>query len=274
MGLTTLTDPERYGLTLVLGGGEVKLLDMTNAYSVFANEGLRAEPRSILKVEDNTGNTIFESQVNTKQVMDKNIALMVSDVLSDNNARMPLWGANSLVYFANRDVAAKSGSTNNLRDAWLMGYTPNLVGAWVGNNNNTPMNGTVSGLIVTPMWRAFMDFALTKVPDEKFEQPKIDLSGVKAIIRGDYIDTAMILQNAQNSSSTLDLSSMIGNMHTILYFVNKNDPQGPYPSNPANDDQYYNWEYAVQAWKNSTFGVSPSATTTTIISATTTASGT
>lgn len=274
MGLTTLNDPDRYGLTLVLGGGEVKLLDMTNAYGVFANEGVRAEPRSILKIEDSSGETVYESQVSTKQVMDKNVALMVSSVLSDNSARMPLWGPNSLVYFPNRDVAAKSGSTNNLRDAWLMGYTPNLaVGTWVGNNNNAPMNGTVSGLIVTPMWRAFMDFALTKIPDEKFEQPKIDLSGVKPIIRGDYIDTSMIMQNAVNSSTTIDMSSMIGNMHTILQFVNKNDPQGPYPNNPGNDDQYYNWEYGVQAWKNYTFpatlGISSSTASSTETATTT-----
>jgi 1A family penicillin-binding protein len=270
MGITTLNDPDRYGLTLVLGGGEVRLLDMTNAYGVFANEGVRAEPRSILKVEDSTGATIFESKVDTKQVLDQNIALMISDVLSDNTARMPLWGPNSLVYFANRDVAAKSGSTNNLRDAWLMGYTPNLaVGAWVGNNSNKPMNGNTSGLIVTPMWREFMDYALTKIPDEKFAQPKIDLAGVKPIIRGDYIDTDMLVSQAQAGSSSIDMSSMLGNIHDILFFVKKDDPQGPYPSNPAADDQFDNWEYAVQAWKNNTYS-SMLGTSTPSVSATST----
>ncbi len=270
MGLTTLNDPERYGLTLVLGGGEVRLLDMTHAYGVFANEGVRATPRSILKIEDSKGVMVFESTVENKQVLDRNVALMISDVLTDNVARTPLWGANSLVNFTTRDVGSKTGSTNNLRDAWLMGYTPNLaVGTWVGNNNNKPMGGGLSGLIVTPMWREFFDFALTKIPDERFPQPQINLAGVKPIIRGDYIDTSMIIANAQNSSSTVDMSSMLGNIHSILYFVQKDNPQGPYPSNPASDDQFYNWEYAVQAWKNKTYGAILQSTTTAPIATTT-----
>lgn len=255
MGLTTLNDPERYGLTFVLGGGEVKLLDMTHAYGVFANEGVRAEPRSILKIEDTKGTVIFESKVETKQVLDKNVALLISDVLTDNVARTPLWGSNSLVNFTTRDVASKTGSTNNLRDAWLMGYTPNLaVGTWVGNNDNKPMGGGLSGLIVTPMWREFFDFALTKIPDEKFSQPQLDLAGVKPIIRGDYVDAAMLITEANNSSTTPDLSIAISNMHNILYFVNRSDPLGPNPSSPAADEQYYNWEYAVQLWKDYTYG--------------------
>lgn len=266
MGLTTLNDPDRYGLTLVLGGGEVKLLDMTHAYGVFANEGVKAEPRSILKIEDAKGNLVFESKVETKRVMERNVALMISDVLSDNVARTPLWGANSLVNFKERDVASKTGSTNNLRDAWLMGYSPNLaVGAWVGNNNNSPMGGGLSGLIVTPMWREFFDVALAKLPDEKFAQPQIDLAGLKPIIRGDYIDSGMLVEQLQASSTDqVNIGNIIGGMHTILHFVNKNDPRGPYPTNPAADQQYYNWEWAVQAWKNATYGalLTPTATAT------------
>jgi 1A family penicillin-binding protein len=266
MGITTLNDPDRYGLTLVLGGGEVRLLDMTHAYGVFANEGVRAEPRSILRIEDSNGNTISQNDVVTKQVLDRNTTLMISDVLTDNVARTPLWGANSLVNFKERDVASKTGSTNNLRDAWLMGYTPNLaVGTWVGNNDNRPMGGGLSGLIVTPMWREFFDFALNKIPDERFAQPQIDLAGVKPIIRGDYIDTAMILEQAQASTSIPNLSGMINNIHTILHFVNRDNPRGPNPANPASDDAYENWEYAVQAWKNETYGAilnAPVATTT------------
>jgi len=264
MGLTTLNDPERYGLTLVLGGGEVRLLDMTHAFGVFANEGVKAEPRSILRIEDTKGTIIFESKVVTKQVLDRNVALLISDVLTDNVARTPLWGANSLVNFTTRDVASKTGSTNNLRDAWLMGYTPNLaVGTWVGNNDNKPMGGGLSGLIVTPMWREFFDFVLEKIPDEKFAQPQINLAGVKPIIRGDYIDAGMLVAEANNSSTTPDLTAAINNMHDILYFVNRADPLGPNPSNPASDDQFYNWEYAVQNWKNATYGALLNTTTTT-----------
>ncbi len=264
MGLTTLNDPDRYGLTLVLGGGEVKLLDMTHAYGVFANEGVRATPRSILKIEDTRGNLVFESKVETKQVLDRNAALLISDVLTDNVARTPLWGANSLVNFKERDVASKTGSTNNLRDAWLMGYSPNLaVGTWVGNNDNSPMGGGLSGLIVTPMWREFMDYALAKLPDEKFPQPQVDLAGVKPIIRGDYIDSGMLASElAGSSTDSVNVSNILGGMHTILHFVERGNPRGPYPSNPAADQQYYNWEWAVQAWKNATYGSLVTSTTT------------
>ncbi len=262
MGITTLNDPERYGLTLVLGGGEVRLIDMTYAYGVFANEGIVAEPRSILKVEDNRGNIIDETPIATKRVLDKNVALMISNILSDNVARTPLWGANSLVNFPNRSVASKTGSTNNLRDAWLMGYAPNIaVGTWVGNNNNSPMGGGLSGLIVTPMWREFMDYALTKLPEESFSQPTINRVGVKPIIRGEFIDTTELLQTV-STSGKIDITQIYNNIHTILYYVDKNNSTGPDPINPANDPQYENWEYAVQAWKKETYGLPFTSSTT------------
>jgi 1A family penicillin-binding protein len=257
MGLTTLNDPERYGLTLVLGGGEVKLLDMTHAYGVFANGGLKAESRNILRIEDSQKNIIEEFETKTSRVMEENVAYMVSDVLSDNVARTPLWGSWSIVNFGDRDVAIKSGSTNNLRDAWIMGYAPNIaVGAWVGNNDNKAMGGGLSGLITTPMWREFMDIALEKLPNESFPQPQINTSGLKPILRGEYIDTAALLEAMQNtdSESTLNVTDVYNNVHSILHFVDKNNPTGAYPSNPANDSQYENWEYGVQKWNQDTFG--------------------
>jgi len=254
MGLTTLNDPARYGLTLVLGGGEVKLLDMTYAYGVFANEGLKAEPRSILRVEDSRGNLIEENQIATRQVIDKNVALMISDVLSDNVARTPLWGANSLVNFPGKSVASKTGSTNNLRDAWLMGYSPTIsVGAWVGNNNNDPMGGGLSGLIVTPMWREFIDFALTKYPEENFKQPLINRVGIKPILRGEYVDTNALLIQLQEEEQ-INLASLYQNTHNILHYVDVKNPLGAEPINPRNEPQYDNWEYSVRAWINSTYG--------------------
>ena len=260
MGLTTLNDPDRYGLTLVLGGGEVRLIDMTYGYGVFANGGVRAEPRIIQKIEDGRGNIIDEPPVKTSRVLDENIAYMISDILSDNIARTPLWGSNSLINFTNRDVAAKSGSTNNLRDAWIMGYTPNLaVGAWVGNNDNAPMGGGLSGLITTPLWREFMDVALEKIEPQTFPQPQIETVGVKPIIRGEYIDTTLLLQALGNNNGdndlNIDISAVYNNIHSILHFVNKNDPLGGYPANPANDPQYENWEYGVQKWNRETFGL-------------------
>ena len=257
MGITTLDDPERYGLTMVLGGGEVRLMDMTNAYGVFANGGLKAAPRTILRIEDSQKNIVEEFDVKTNRVMDENVAYMVSDVLSDNVARTPLWGSWSIVNFGDRDVALKSGSTNNLRDAWIMGYTPNIaVGAWVGNNDNAAMGGGLSGLITTPMWREFMDIALEKLPNESFPQPQINTAGVKPILRGEYIDTSLLLQAMQNSnaSSSINVTDVYNNIHSILHSVDKSNPTGGYPANPASDSQYVNWEYGVQAWNKKTFG--------------------
>jgi 1A family penicillin-binding protein len=260
MGLTTLSNPDQYGLTLVLGGGEVKLLDMTHAYGVFANKGVRAEPRTILRIEDSQGNIVEETQVKEERILDENTANMVSDVLSDNVARTPLWGSNNLLHFPDRDVAGKSGSTNNFRDAWIMGYAPNIaVGAWCGNNDNSPMQG-LSGLITTPLWREFMDIALAKLPEESFTQPYIP-TDVKPVLAGAYTDAYTLeLALASSSDPAAEFTSAYNGIHNILHYVNKNDPRGPYPENPAADEQYRYWEYGVQLWKQGTLGAYASST--------------
>jgi 1A family penicillin-binding protein len=265
MGITTLGNPDRYGLTLVLGGGEVKLLDMTNAYGVFANKGVRAEPRSILRIEDTQGTVIEEIAVKEERVLDENTTNMISDILSDNIARTPLWGSNNQLRFDDYDVAGKSGSTNNFRDAWIMGYSPNIaVGAWCGNNDNSPMQG-LSGLITTPMWREFMDIALAKREKETFTQPYIP-TDVKPVLAGNYVDASLLIAAAASSTeeSQLQFDDIYNNIHTILHYVDKNDPRGPYPTNPQSDGQYKYWEYGVQKWKEETFGsFAPSTTTAT-----------
>jgi 1A family penicillin-binding protein len=259
MGITTLNDPDRLGLTLVLGGGEVKLLEHTAAYGVFANEGIKAERRTILRIEDSLGNILEENEVQSTRVLDRDVALTISDILSDNNARAPLWGYNSLVHFPNRDVAAKSGSTNNLRDAWIMGFTPNLaVGVWVGNNNNEAMGGGLSGLIATPMWRAFMDVALETIEEQSFAEAPVTDTSLKPILRGQTLDTTAFIASLQSGSTTMDLAGIASNMHSILHYVSKDDPRGPYPTNPNSDGQYKYWEYGVQQWKDAQYaGIIP-----------------
>src|SRR5690606_12885807 len=139
------------------------------------------------------------------------------------------------INFPNRDVAAKSGSTNNLRDAWIMGYTPNLaVGAWVGNNDNRPMGGGLSGLITTPMWRAFMDVALPKIEEQSFAEPAVIDANLTAVLRGNIFDTTAVLEAAQSGATPLDKVGVTAGIHSILHFVEKGNPRGPYPSNPAN----------------------------------------
>ncbi len=262
LGITTLVDPSRYGLTLVLGGGEVKLLEMVGAYGVFANEGVRNETVGILKIEDSHGNTLEEYTQNKKEVLDRDVTLQISDILTDNVARTPLYGANSLLYFPGRDVAVKTGTTNDKRDAWIVGYTPNLaVGAWAGNNNNTSMS-EISGLIISPMWRAFMDVALEKFPQKDFAEAPTTPSDIKAVLRGVWFDPLALIAppietdpDSEETSANLSVENTILSAHSILYYVNKDNPRGPYPSNPANDPQFVLWEYPVSVWKASLLGL-------------------
>lgn len=255
MGITTLADANQYGLTLVLGGGEVKLVDMVAAYSVFANEGVREEQISILRIEDSHGNIIEEFKPDESRVMDRNIALMISDVLSDNVARTPLYGSNSALYFGDRDVAAKTGTTNDKRDAWVIGYTPNIVvGAWAGNNDNSPMS-EISGLIITPLWRAFMDVALQKLQNESFAQAPQPASA-KPILNGVWFDPSTLAPEITDTDNLgVSLNTSLAGAHSILHYVYKDNPTGPYPVNPAADPQYALWEYPVQLWSGSLLNV-------------------
>jgi len=172
MGITTLTPP--YGPAIVLGGWEVKLLDMVSAYGVFATEGLRIPPVSILKIEDQKGNIIEENKKTPERVLGKEECRLINDILSDNVARTPMFGPSSHLYFENYQVAAKTGTTDNFRDCWTIGYAPSVaVGVWVGNNNNEPMTrkqpaATVAG----PIFHEIIEKILSKSPVEYFTKPE------------------------------------------------------------------------------------------------------
>ncbi len=254
MGILGLGDANTYGLTLVLGGGEVSLLDMTSAYGVFATEGLRTAYSSILRVEDKNGKVIEEMSPKPYRVLDPEITRKISDILSDNIARTPLYGANSVIYFGGKDVAVKTGTTNNYKDAWIIGYTPSVVvGTWAGNNDNTPMAKKVSGLIVAPMWRAFMDEVLKTIPDETFTQPqKEDSYDLKPVLRGKWQGgvsniTQNLLVDINIPYNSLQ-ETLSGGVHSILYWLDKENSRGPAPTNPLSDPQYERWEYSVRLW--------------------------
>lgn len=173
-GITTLEkSPNFYGPAIVLGGGEVKLIDMVSAYGVFAAEGTRIPPISILKIEDSEGNIIEQNRKTPKKVLGQEPTRILNSVLSDNDARAPMFGYNSTLYFPNYQVAVKTGTTNSYRDAWTIGYTPNIVaGVWAGNNDNTEMSHKPSVTIAGPIWRSFMEVALGKVPKQDFTPPQ------------------------------------------------------------------------------------------------------
>ncbi|MBX9906749.1 PBP1A family penicillin-binding protein [Patescibacteria group bacterium] len=256
LGITTLADKARYGLTLVLGGGEVKLLEMVGAYGTFANEGERNDVTGILRIEDASGNIVEEQKLNPRRMIDRQVALQISDVLSDNAARTPSYGASSPLHFPGRDVAVKTGTTNDYRDTWIVGYTPTIaVGAWAGNNDNSSMAKKVAGFIVSPLWREFMDFAITKRPDENFAEPEATPTNLKPILRGIWFDTDT-LSSRSGSIPDTSLQNTISSAHDILYFVDKDNPQGPNPRNPENDPQFSYWEYPVSLWKSGLIGAS------------------
>ena len=254
MGITTLGQASRYGLTLVLGGGEVRLLDMTNAYGVFATEGVRVPPVSILEIRDSNENTIYQHVPRPENVLDPEAARVINNLLSDNDARTPLFGPTSFLYFANRDVAGKTGTTNDNRDAWLVGYTPDVVvGVWSGNNDNSPM--TRGSAISGAPWRSVMEKALTGIPPQSFTQPRTPDENHKPILRGLWhggesviIDTVSGGLATEYTPPETQEEIVIPAVHSILHWIDRRDPFGPPPEDPTRDSQYTRWEAPVTAW--------------------------
>lgn len=257
MGIESLGDANLYGLTLVLGGGEVSLLDLTGAYGVFANDGVRNPNTGIIRIEDKDGNIIEEFKQKDEQVLPSEVARKISDVLSDNVARTPEFGANSALYFPGKDVAVKTGTTNDFRDVWTVGYTPHIaVGMWAGNNNNTPLQKNIAGFIITPVWHAFMEEAMKLSPPERFVKPeKEDLTVLPAPLQGIWkggekyiIDISSGKLATPSTPQEMRNTLVVPEVHTILHWVNKNDPRGPSPVSPQNDSQYLLWETPVREW--------------------------
>lgn len=181
LGITTLREKDNYGLSFVLGTAEVKLLELTNIYATFANNGERVEPAPIIKIEDKLGKTIYQPEPKKEKVLDEEDAFLISSILSDNRARTEMFG-NALTI--SRVAAVKTGTTEDYKDAWTLGYTPSLaVGVWVGNNYNEPMDRVAGSLGAAPIWRLLMEEFLKGTPVEKFEVPddvvKVSSCGVK-----------------------------------------------------------------------------------------------
>ncbi|MFH1112154.1 MAG: PBP1A family penicillin-binding protein [Patescibacteria group bacterium] len=256
LGYTTLKDRSRFGLSLVLGGAEVKLLEHTNAYAALAREGKFAPTTSILKIEDSTGKTLEEFQdPTTKQAIDEQTARQVTNILSDNSAREYIFGANNYLTLPDRPVAAKTGTTNDYRDAWTLGYTPSLAaGVWVGNSDNSEMKrGADGSVLAAPIWQSFMKKVLTNKPVEQFTatEPKI----VDKPMFNGYLGGEEILIDRATGKLATELTPVsfierqrYKQYHTILRYVDKNNPLGPIPTHPEIDPQYQNWEDAVTNW--------------------------
>lgn len=233
MGLTTLGDAKQYGLTIVLGGGEVRLLDLVGAYAAFANDGVKNTPTGILEVDDSQGVVVEQYTQNASRVLPENIARDMSAMLSDAPARVPEYTIHGVLTIPGYEVAVKTGTTDNSRDAWTIGYTPSIaLGVWVGNNDNTPAK-SLAGLIAAPMWHEAMAYAVSKYPKTYFGEPDPISANVPPMLRG-------VWQIPDATGATIP--------HSLLYWTDKNNPQGLPPINPGSDPQLIYWEYGIRAW--------------------------
>lgn len=257
MGITTLRDPDRYGLSLVLGGAEVTLLDITSAFGVFAADGIRHPAEAVLRVQTAKGDVLEEKKETANPVLDSEVARTINDVLSDNAARIPMFAPQSSLFFSGRQVAAKTGTTQDYRDAWTIGYTPSVVtGIWVGNNDNTPMNQKgLSVMVAGPIWHKFMEAAISSHPPESFTPPEKITDGGKPIFRGQYrsgptVKIDKISRKLATAATPPELIEEVsfGSVTSILGLIRRDDPTGDAPAHPGADPQYANWQAGINRW--------------------------
>lgn len=257
LGITTLKDRSRYGLSLVLGGGEILLLEETSAFSVFAADGIKHPISSILKIEDGEGKILEEYQDKPIKVLDAQIARLISDILSDDEARAPIFGSHSNLYLEERPVAVKTGTTQENRDGWTIGYTPSLVaGVWAGNNDNTPMPKGDGVYVAAPIWNEFMKRAYEikkeNWPVENFTKPE-PITTDKDILNGKFANEIKVKIDKISGKLATEYTPpdlieeiIYRDVHSILYYIDKNNPQGE--ENGRKDSQFNNWEPPVIAW--------------------------
>ncbi|MDO8626430.1 MAG: penicillin-binding protein [Candidatus Magasanikbacteria bacterium] len=253
-GYTTFGDSNLYGLSLVLGGAEVNLLEHTNAYATLANNGGHFAPEVILKVTNVKGEVLKEWQESEPSiVVAPEIAATITNVLSDDAARGSLFGTRGNLTLPDRAVAAKTGTTNDNKDAWTLGYVPSLAaGVWVGNTAPKPMKGGGNAL-AGKIWNLFMRGALASTTPDQFLAPPSN-DATKPALRG-YVGGIRLPINKitgkiaiSSTPEALIEARIYLPQHDILHYVNKDDPRGPVPSDPYQDGQYQNWENALIDW--------------------------
>lgn len=235
------------GLSLVLGGRETTLLDEVTAYGVFANKGVRHDPITILEVKDNKGKVLFKAKEKEGQkVLSEEIAFLISHILLDNNARSDAFGTRSFLNISGKTVSVKTGTTDEKRDNWTVGYTPSfVVGVWVGNNDNSPMNPAIASGVTgaSPIWNKIMTEVLKEKKDEQFQQPKNIVA-----VQVDALTGGMPYDNRSTRSE---------------YFVKGTEPTSPSTvykskdgktyivfreSDPVSTDGKNRWQEGIDAW--------------------------
>ncbi|OGG03196.1 hypothetical protein A2W14_07230 [Candidatus Gottesmanbacteria bacterium RBG_16_37_8] len=260
MGITTLVPTDentsRFGLSITLGGGDVIPLEFANSYSAFANGGYKVDPISILKVTDRNGRVLYENrdQSNKKKVLDSGIAFIISHILLDNNARLITFGPNSYLNIQGRQIAVKTGTTDDKRDNWTIGWTPNiLVASWVGNNDNSEMGQIASGVTgAAPIWRRIILEAMKERPALDFQKPDNVLAGtVDSFVGGIPVE---------------------GKPTRSEYFIKGTEPQSISPiyinydnkyfykfteKDPVSTDGTNRWQQGIDEWINQNYKDDP-----------------
>lgn len=263
LGITTLKDRSRYGPSLVLGGGELKLIEHTASFGVFAAGGIKHDITAILKVEDKNGKVLEEFRATAGQeVLNKEVAYQINHVLSDKTARLLLFSSTeNKLTLPGRSVAAKTGTTQEFRDAWTVGYTPSLAaGVWVGNNDNTAMKKGADGLVVAaPIWNEFMRRALEGKPVEEWERPseivELDVDALSG-----KLPTVHTPTTKKDIFASFNVPTEYDNVHvpitadgrTTVYTILHSEK----PDDPA-------WEDPVRAWAQNNGYPYPSTSTST-----------
>ncbi len=229
MGLNLVHDYSYYGLSFVLGGAEVRLLDLVSAYGVFGNDGVRNQTVSIIKIIDMDNEEVYYRDIpNRKKVLGKNTARVISDMLTSHSQ-------SSNIYFPGKKVAVKTGTTNDYRDVWTVGYSKKVsMGMWVGNNNDSSMTANSSSTIVAPVWRKLMKIVNKYYIPETFSRANYS-----------YAIKDRTMLNGQWKIENTETGYITG--HNILHFVNKENIRKKVIKR---DSAYRNWEYGVQEWLN------------------------
>ncbi len=260
LGYTTLTKPDSYGLALALGAAPVTLLEHTNTFATLSQDGMHHPIADILRVQDKNGKTLEQFKDQPTQVADKDAVANLLSIMTDNNARSFIFGAKTPLVLPDRTLFAKTGTTNDWRDGWTMGGTPSLVaGFWAGNNDNSKMTKGSDGVFVAaPAWNEFLKNALKGTKKEGYPKPPTNTS-TKPVLQGklagdvpisvDTVTGARIPDSCLATYPKAFVTSVtVKQVHDILYYVNKTDPQGDPPADPTVDPQFARWDAPVQKW--------------------------
>jgi len=235
------------GMSLVLGGRETTLMDETTAYGVFANQGIRQDPVAILKVKDSQGNVLYEHQnAQGPRVLPADVSFLISHILSDDNARSMEFGPNSWLVVPGHTVSVKTGTTDQKRDNWTVGYTPDyVVGVWVGNDDNSVMNQAISSGITgaSPIWNKIMTAVLKGKPDQQLSKPDdVNALGIDAFAGGlphggQPTRSEYFIKGTEPTSESPIYQTKDGKNYLVLR-----------EDDPTSTDGVNRWQQGIDAW--------------------------